>query len=41
MIQPTVEEYLSQSQSAYGHGRSTSDITWCHRFLTARVQKFQ
>ena len=40
-IQPTVEEYLSHSQSAYCHGRSTSDIVLCHRFLAARVQKFQ
>ena len=38
-IQPSVEEYLSHSQSAYCHGRSTSDIIWCHRFLAARVQK--
>ena len=40
-IQPTVEEYLSHSQIAYRHGRSPSDIVWCHRFLAARVQKFQ
>ena len=39
-IQPSVEEYLSLSQSAHCHGRSTSDIIWCHRFLAARVQKF-
>ena len=30
--QPKVKEYLSPSQSAYRHGRSTSDIVWCHRF---------
>ena len=41
IIQPTVQEYLSHSQSAYRHGRSTSDIVWCHRFLAARFQKFQ
>ena len=41
IIQPTVEEYLSHSQIAYRHGRSSSDIVWCHRFLAARVQKFQ
>ena len=40
-IQSTVEKYLSHSQSAYRQGRSTSDIVWCHRFLAARVQKFQ
>ena len=39
-IQPTVEEYLSHSLSAYRHGRSTSDIVWFHGFLAARVQKF-
>ena len=38
---PTVKEYLSHSQSAYDHGRSKSDIVWCHRLLAARVQKFQ
>ena len=40
-IQPTVEEYLSYSESAYRHGRSTSDIVCGHRFVAARVQKFQ
>ena len=40
-IQPTVEECLSHSQSAYRQGRSTSDIVWCHRFLAANLQKFQ
>ena len=40
-IQPTVGEYLSHSQSGYYQGRSTTEIVWCHRFLAARVQKFQ
>ena len=40
-IQLPVEEYLSHSQSAYPHDRSTWDIVWCNRFLAARVQKFQ
>ena len=40
-IQPTVEEFLSQSQNGYCQGRNTSDIAWCHRYLAARVQKFQ
>ena len=40
-IQRAFEEYLSDSQRAYRHGRSTSDIVWCHRFLAARLQKFQ
>ena len=39
---PTVEEYLSHSQSAETrHGRNESNIVWCHIFLAARVQKFQ
>ena len=40
-IKPKVDAYLSQSQSAYRAGRSTSDIVWAHRFLAARVQKFR
>ena len=40
-IPPTVEEYLSHSQSIYRQGRGTSDIVWCHRFLDAPVLKFQ
>ena len=40
-IQPKVDKYLSQSQSAYRPGRSTSDIVWLHRFLAARIQKFE
>ena len=40
-IQPTVEEYLSHSESAYRHGRSTSNIVWFNKFLATRVQKFQ
>ena len=40
-IKVKVENYLSQSQSAYRPGRSTSDIVWTHRFLAARVQKVE
>ena len=40
-IQPKVENYLSSSQSAYRPNRSTSDIVWAHKFLTARIQKFK
>ena len=40
-IQPKVDKYLSPSQSAYRPGRSTSDIVWLHRFLAARIQKFE
>ena len=40
-IQPRVGENLPHSQSAYRQDRSTSKVAWCHRFLTARIQKFQ
>ena len=40
-IQPTVAEHLSDSQSAYRQGRSTSGIVCCHRFFAAHVIKFQ
>ena len=40
-IQPKVEDYLSASQSAYRPNRSTSDIVWAHKFLTARIQKYR
>ena len=40
-IQSKVDEFLSHSQSAYHPSRSTSDIVWSHRFLAARVQKYQ
>ena len=40
-IQPKVEQYLSHSQSAYRAGHSTSDIVWSHRFLAARIQKYE
>ena len=40
-IQPTAEEYLLHSESAYRQGRSTSDVIWRHRSLAACIQKFQ
>lgn len=40
-IQPKVDQYLSQSQSAYRPNRSTGDIIWAHRFLTAKAQLYQ
>ena len=40
-IQPTVKEFFWHCHSAYYKGRSSSDFVWCHRFLAARVQKFQ
>ena len=41
IINSQVDEYLSQSQSAYRQGRSTSDIVFAHRLITAKVQKYQ
>ena len=40
-INSRVDEYLSQSQSAYRQGRTTSDIVFAHRLITAKVQKYQ
>ena len=36
-----VDNYLSPSQAAYRKGRSTTDIIWAHRFVIAKVQKYQ
>ena len=40
-IQPKVDQYLSKSQAAYKRGRSTSDIVFAHKWLLARVQKYE
>ena len=40
-IKDRVNVYLSASQSAYREKRSTSDIVCCHRWVAARIQKFQ
>ena len=40
-ISRKVDEYLSKSQAAYRKGRSTTDIIWAHRFVAAKVQKYQ
>ena len=36
-----MKSFLSKSQSAYRQKISTSDIVWVHRFLAARVKKFE
>ena len=36
-----IDSYLSQSQAAYRKGRSTTDIVWAHKFIIAKVQKYQ
>ena len=40
-IQTKGECFLSQSQSAYRPNRSTADVVLMHRWLAARVQKFE
>ena len=37
-IRPKVEEYVSDSQSGFRLNRSTSDVVWAHRWITAKVQ---
>ncbi|GFS02732.1 RNA-directed DNA polymerase from mobile element jockey-like [Elysia marginata] len=38
-IRPKIEVYLPTSQSRFRPNRSTSDVIWAHRWLTAKVQK--
>ena len=38
-IKPAYEDYISPSQSAYRTNRSTSDVVWAHRWITAKTQK--
>ena len=40
-IRPKVEDFLSESQSAYRQHRSTSDIIWAYKWLIARTQVYQ
>ena len=40
-IKDRVDIYLSASQSAYREKRSTTDTVCCHRWIAARIQKFQ
>ena len=37
-IENVLNDYLSVSQSAYGKYRSTTDIVWAHRWISAKVQ---
>ncbi|GFO19390.1 very-long-chain enoyl-coa reductase [Plakobranchus ocellatus] len=34
---PRVEKYVSNSQSGFRPNRSTSDVVWAHRWITAKV----
>ncbi|GFO24882.1 LINE-1 reverse transcriptase homolog [Plakobranchus ocellatus] len=36
-IRPRVEKYVSNSQSGFRPNRSTSDVVWAHRWITAKV----
>ena len=38
-INPKVNKYLSQSQSTYREGRSTTDIIWTYKWIIAKVQR--
>ena len=33
-----INNYLSQSQSAYRKSRSTTDVVWAHRLMAAKTQ---
>ena len=39
-IKDKVNDYLSDSQSAYRQGRSTTDIVWAYRWICATAQKY-
>ncbi|MEE8289617.1 MAG: reverse transcriptase domain-containing protein [Nitrosomonadaceae bacterium] len=39
-LKPKIEQYLSQSQSAYRPNRSTTDIVWAYRWILAKVQEY-
>ena len=36
-IRPSIEKYLSHSQSGFRPERSTSDVVWTHRWLAAKT----
>jgi len=36
-----VQEYLSANQSGFRQKRSTADVVWCHRWLTAKAQRYK
>ena len=37
IIRPSIEKYLSHSQSGFRPERSTSDVVWTHRWLAAKT----
>ena len=40
-IRKKVDGYISHTQAAYRNNRSTTDIVWAHRFIIAKVMKYQ
>ncbi|GFS10574.1 very-long-chain enoyl-CoA reductase [Elysia marginata] len=36
-IRPKIETYISHSQSGFRPNRSTSDVVWAHRWLSAKI----
>ena len=40
-ISGKVNKYLSQSQSAYREGKSTTDAIWAHRFIIAKTMLYK
>ena len=40
-IEPKINQYLSESQSAYRRGRSTTDIVWAYRWILAKAQEYK
>ena len=40
-INTKIDNYLSHSQSAYRSFRSTSDIIWSHRWMSAKIQVYK
>ena len=39
-IKPAVEKYISCSQSGFRPNRSTSDVVWAHRWISAKVLNY-
>ena len=39
-IRPAVEKYISCSQSGFRPNRSTSDVVWAHRWISAKVLNY-
>ena len=40
-IRPAVKKYISCSQSGFRPNRSTSDVVWAHRWISAKVLNYE